>query len=517
MQGLPRVLAMFDSDQTSDSYGYGDRYHWAWGLVDFGNGTFQGTVHGLARLWKSGLWPYATGKEAFLQRIDSLFMGASRLTRRDGSLEEAFPREGSFCVTALVAFDLLVALDQLSDEIDRERKTSWLEVVSPLIEFVVRNDETHGLISNHLSTAVAALIRWDEMTEGDKSALSKADLLLERILQNQSSEGWFKEYEGADPGYQSLCTHYLADVHLMRKDLGLIEPLTSSIRFLWHFANPDGSFGGHYGSRSTRFYYPSGILALANEIPEARALSVFLSDSIASHRVVSLSSIDEPNLTPMFNSYCWAAVLAHETDIDQAEQIKDYVVPCESEESFRKDFPQAGMVLDRGADHYTIVNYRKGGVVQHYVGRELRLLDTGVVFENANKRLGSTQHFDENLEFQLNEDKVEIINQVVEMPKKLTTPFMFWVLRFFCLTVFRCSSIREFTKRFLVKYLITNPKKWPVWNQRTISFGYEMQVEDKHEEVTGFVKTDPKHPFVPIHMASKGYWQINDERSKNGP
>jgi hypothetical protein len=69
-------------------------------------------------------------------------------------------------VTALVAFDLLVAVDQLSDEIDRERKRSWLEVVSPLIDFVVRNDETHALISNHLSTAVAALIRWDKMTEG---------------------------------------------------------------------------------------------------------------------------------------------------------------------------------------------------------------------------------------------------------------------------------------------------------------------------------------------------------------
>ena len=81
------------------------------------------------------------------------------------------------------------------------------------------------------------------------SAFSKADLLLERILKNQSSEGWFSEYEGADPGYQSLCTHYLADVHLIRRDLGLLQPLTSSIRFLWHFANPDGSFGGHYGSR----------------------------------------------------------------------------------------------------------------------------------------------------------------------------------------------------------------------------------------------------------------------------
>jgi hypothetical protein len=62
-----------------------------------------------------------------------------------------------------------------------------------------------------------------------------------------------------------------------------------------------------------------------------------------------------------------------------------------------------------------------------------------------------------------------------------------------------------------VKYLITNPKKWPVWNQRIISFGHELEVEDKHEEVTGFVKMNPKHPFVPIHMASKGYWQIQDE------
>ena len=198
-------------------------------------------------------------------------------------------------------------------------------------------------------------------------------MLLERILQNQSSEGWFKEYEGADPGYQSLCTHYLAGAHLIRKDMGLIEPLTNSIRFLWHFANPDGSFGGHYGSRSTRFYYPSGIVALANEIPEAGALSVFLSDSIASQRVVSLSSIDEPNLTPMFNSYCWAAVLAQEAGNEQTEQIRDYA-SYNSEEIFRKDFPQAGMVLDRGADHYTVVNYRKGGVIQHYVGRELRIL-----------------------------------------------------------------------------------------------------------------------------------------------
>ena len=46
-KNLPRLLSLFDNDPSSKSYGLGDRYHWAWGLIDFANGTFQGAVHGL--------------------------------------------------------------------------------------------------------------------------------------------------------------------------------------------------------------------------------------------------------------------------------------------------------------------------------------------------------------------------------------------------------------------------------------------------------------------------------------
>ena len=38
---LPRILSLIDRDPTNASYGMGDRYHWAWGLIDFGNGTFK--------------------------------------------------------------------------------------------------------------------------------------------------------------------------------------------------------------------------------------------------------------------------------------------------------------------------------------------------------------------------------------------------------------------------------------------------------------------------------------------
>ena len=49
------------------------------------------------------------------------------------------------------------------------------------------------------------------------------------------------------------------------------------------------------------------MLALSGEIAEADALARFMEMSIADQKVVTLSAMDEPNLIPMFNSYCLSA------------------------------------------------------------------------------------------------------------------------------------------------------------------------------------------------------------------
>ena len=513
VKNLPRILSLIDNDKTSCGYGLGDRYYWAWGLTDFGNGTFQGIANGLAQLWVSGLWPFETSFNAFAERIDSLFLGAKKLTRKNGSLEEAFPNEGSYCVTALVAFDLLVTIDLLDQLIDQKKKQEWISIVEPLVRFLIKNDETHAFISNHLATAAAALFRWYDLTDQESGASTKAELLVSRILKNQSKEGWFKEYEGADPGYQTLCTYYLADLHLKQKHLKLLDPLAKSLQFLWHFAHPDGSFGGYYGSRSTRFYNPAGILALGEEIPEARALSSFMIRSIKESRVVTLSCMDEPNLVPMFNSFAWSASLVKKFSANKESFPKDLNLPCNDRNPLREDFSHAGLLVDRGAEYYSIINYKKGGVVQHFVDHKLELVDTGVVFKSSQGKFGSNQNFDPNLTYEMNENKVEIHNQVTEMPKQLPSCLQFLLLRICCFTIFRSSLIRELTKRFLVKYLITKPKKWPFWNEREIILGKSLEIQDKHQEVKGFTKLENSKPFVAIHMASKGYWQIQDEVS----
>ena len=68
---LPRLLGGFDRNRASPTFGVADRLYWAWGVLDFPNATFQGAVHGMARLWAHGLWPYATGPAQFVDRLDS--------------------------------------------------------------------------------------------------------------------------------------------------------------------------------------------------------------------------------------------------------------------------------------------------------------------------------------------------------------------------------------------------------------------------------------------------------------
>jgi hypothetical protein len=500
---LPRLLALYDSDITSPSYGMGDRYHWAWGLIDFGNGSYQGAANGLAHLWKNKLWKYPTDKEVFYKRIDSFFTAARTLTYNDGSLEEAFPHEGSYCVTALVAFDLLCAVELLQDEVPENVYRNWLDIIAPLIEYLITADETHALISNHLATAVAALVRWEKQTGEDKGE-GKAKELMERILNNQSVEGWFKEYDGADPGYQTLCTYYLADVHLNRPDYKLLQPLRKSIQFLWYFSHPDGSFGGIYGSRNTRFYFPAGLELLADEIPEAKVLAVYMRESIMRNTVVGLNSMDESNLIPMFNAYCRAAAVYKPTTDEVLPTL-----PFQQSQSIA--FPQTGIVIDAGPRHYTIINLNKGGVVMHFKDGRNALYDVGVAVKKPSGKLGSTQTFTTENIVNIANKEITVKAAIRPMPKQLPSPFQFVLIRMLGMTIFRFPTLREWFKRILVRLLITKKSKWPASNTRKIELGYDLVINDHLTSLKGYTVLQNAGSFISIHMASQGYWQIQDE------
>jgi len=503
---LPRLLALYNRDQTSPTYGQGDRYRWAWKLIDFGNGTFQGAAHGLARLLVNDLLPEYVSKTSILASIDAMFHGADTLRRSNGSMEEAFPYESSFCVTALVAYDLLTCIELLEAQLTTEQRAHYFEIIRPMIVFLHHADETHAFISNHLATAAVALYKWNALTgEQDEKRGSE---ILNRILKAQSKEGWFREYEGADPGYQTLCTYYLADLHRLRPDLLLHEPLQRSLQFLWHFAHPDGSFGGFYGSRNTRFYYPAGIEYLAKEIPEAKTLAAFMRDSIIRQTTVTLDVMDEPNLIPMFNAYCWAATIEQEI-----QNNTNMILPALSRETWRKEFPKAGLIIVRGNKHYTVVSWHKGGVCYHFQGNKASI-NAGVVAKDKQGRYYSTQAYQDNNEISVNDDKIIICSHLVLMHKQLPSPLQLIILRVLNITLMRHKRVGNWIKNALVRLLITNNKVSSAINQRTISFGKQCEIVDEWVKNDGKLQGIPvNNHFSAIHMASQGYWQRQDTLS----
>ena len=500
---LPRVLGGFDRSPLSPTFGLGDRFHWAWGLIDFPNATFQSVVNGMARLWTSGLWPFRTDPARFVDRIDAAIGALATCSASDGTLSEAFPGEGSWCVTALAAFDVLVAIDLLRSDVGDEVADRWLDVVEPFARVVRTTDETHAFITNHRATGAAALHRWADST-GCVDSRRAADRIVDQILERQHAEGWYLEYQGADPGYQTLATYYLADILDRRDDTTLRRSLVRSVEFLRHFAHPDGSFGGVYGSRNTRFFVPAGIHVLARDSPDAQALAIEMASSVRARTVVTLDAMDPQNLPPLFNAYCWAATLP--------VPASSTVLPAFDGAPTRVELPGAGLLIDRGPRHYTVIGTKKGGVVQHYVDRRESIIDCGPLYRRRNA-IGSPQSHDDQATWRVEGSIVTVDAEVRSIADDVPKPWQFAALRLASISVLRVRSLREWMKRRLVKRLITGPKRWRVRNVRTIHLGVDLRISDVAQPGQDLTQVSGRPRFTAIHMASQGYWQVQDEQS----
>lgn len=510
---LPRLLALFDVDPISPTRGMGDRFRWAWKLIDFGNATFQGAAHGLARLVYAGLLPEWVHEEKILELIDAIFDGTRKLIYSDGSLEEAFPYERSFCVTALVAYDLLSCVSLLGEKIDGQKSVEYIEIIRPLIRFLRKSDETHGIISNHLATAAAALFKWAQVTQEKNE--NREFAILDRIFSHQSPEGWYQEYEGADPGYMSLALCYIADIYQMHPTDKLRDSLNKAVDFLTYCVHPDGSFGGHYGSRNTRFYYPAGIAMLAPDFDQADRLHEFMRQSVNNMTCVTLLSMDEPNLIPMFNAYVRAAQMDNLEKTNNTFK-RDKNLPFNSLVSFEKHFNDAGLLVVNRPNYYALFALFKGGIGSVFYKNGNVHHVPGAALMDKKKRLYCNQLYCSENIITIGSNFIEITSEFNKINNSLPMPWQMIVLRLLNLTVMRFRFFSELIKVMLVKMLITGHKSLGIFNKRRLVFGETVTVEDSLEgpqtkiKKLKLVKID--QPFRSIHMASSGYWQKQDTR-----
>ena len=494
------LLGEINRDPTSSSYGCFDRRYWAWKLTDFPEATFQRNLSGLS--WYLHQLRDENQGQFLVEVIKSGLKFTLKVQHPDGSFDQAYPHEHSFGATGFLLPDLINAFLEIRSECGELEIESIAGGLRDAADFLVRSSEQHSLISNHLAGAALGLFKAGELFQENRY-FEKARSTLSRILKSQSHEGWFPEYGGADPGYQTLCMHYLAQIYKLEPSAELKLALERSLDFLKYFAHPDGTFGGEYGSRRTEIYYPGGIALMADEFSDAAGLHDFMRTSIEAGNTVALADIDMGNTAPLLNSYILAA--------DQKILKRKISALPFQVNSQNKDFPKAGIAIRSRQNYFLLLGASNGGVLKIFDKQSGRLLldDCGVFGVTKGGKKITTQSTQIKNLLQTSDDKLECNSSFYPIKDSLPNPLNYLALRLLNLTLMRIGFLNELMKKLMVRLLVKNESNLNL--SRTRKIALSRQAVDVTDTFTNpgqvqLQKLSQGFKFTSIHMASARYF-----------
>lgn len=501
---IPRTLGLMDREVYSPTRGCLDRTYWAWKFTDFPGSRFQ---EGLCVLGYAFATPLAGSEvhqnERLLEWIGAGFDFWSRIQRRAGDFDEAYPLERSLAATAFTSFYLAEAFRFAGDALLKHRQDAFRKSLGKAAAWLCHNDEHHGFLSNHLAAAAAALVNAGQLL-GEERFQRRADYFLARILDHQSPEGWYDEYGGADPGYQTHGTFYLARIHELTGDERLPDSIRRSIAFLQRFIHPDLSLGGLYASRNTQTYYPAAFEMLAANMPEAAWVAETMRPAVRSLRAAGQRSVDRYNYFPLLNNY----VFAHRAAA--ARETQPETKPPEHPTGLTW-FEGAGIGIVEQPRYRAYIGASKGGVIKVFdkQTRTLPFFDAGYLGRLVTGKLVSTQWIDDQRPIRTEDHAIEIEGRFHIIGKPVMKPWRFIAFRLFSLTTGHFPLIARWMKSILVKALIYRSKTLDLRFTRRIEFDADgVAVHDNIEgpDATRIAELRAGAWFATIHMGSSRYF-----------
>lgn len=510
IEQAPRALSMMDREALSPTAGCCDRTYWAWKFVDFPGARFQEALCALSFLYSNPLEQspyYRSGR--LLEWIGNGLRFWSAIQHRDGSFDEAYPYERSLAATAFTTFYVGEALEFLGDDLPPDLRANVRKTMIAAGRWLVRNDETHGFLSNHLAAAAAALYHVYRVT-GDETLERRGRYFLDKILDRQSVEGWYDEYGGADPGYQTHGSFYLARYWHLSGDERLAQSLGHSMNFLAHFVHPDGSLGGEYASRNTQTYYPAAFEIMAARQPAAAWIAQTMRPSLLNGAAAGLRCVDAYNYFPCLNNLVFAYLAcASRGGCDTIKAEEPTSQPAMAW------FPEAGIVRIRRNLYDAYIGTAKGGVVKVFErsSRKLVYSDCGYIGRLRNGRVLSSQYLDHRRAVKVEPGRVEVEGSFFEVSRPTMDPVRFVAFRLFTLTLGRAASLGRWLKARLVKTLIYRKRVLSIRLRRTIEFDEaSVNICDHLSGPDGgrVESMQRGHLFTTIHMGSSRYF-INNE------
>jgi hypothetical protein len=465
---IPKILTLQDRNPHSPTYGCFDRNYWHYKIIDFPSGMAAEFVWPLALVYSLPLPENPYYQQAALREwIAAGLRYMARSAHKDGSCDDYFPFEKA---AGAAAFSLLASLEAYT--ILGLNDSELLEFFTLRADWLAHHHES-GRLTNHAALIVLCLEKAGRLLDTDRWDALKAKRLA-TVLEWQNEEGWFQEYEGADPGYHTLTVGILSQVHELTPSHELRAAIEKGVKFATEFIHPDGSFGGEYTSRNTYNFFPHGFEIAGSWLPQALAINdQFLAGL---ERGLGACYADDHIL----GHHCWSYLLAWNHWVISRP-------PVPPRPTGRVYFKNAGLLIDRrdGCELYLALN--KGGVFKLWRGGQLVLSDTqlSVHLEEGKKFRTAVAHMVGRSTVKLDGHAITIDGRLGWAKAARMTTFKLIVLRMIMFTVGRFFP--DLIRKLLQKMLITGKKPAPFEFRRTLSWSEgKLRVADQLEARKGW-------------------------------
>ena len=488
---LPHLTHLVDRNPYSPTYGCFDREYWHYRTLDFPCGMSQEFVLPFALLYKNA-YPgnLYQGWDRLREVAEAGIRFAVTGSHRDGTCDDYFPWEQAMGALVFSTYACTEAYQILGLQDDR-----LVEFFRKRGDHLALHNET-GRLTNHQAFAALAAYNIYQVTGDDKYRRVAEDRTALALSWQHPEEGWFQEYEGADPGYHTCTIAFLAKLYQKNRDESLLKPLLKAVEFAWHFMHPDGSYGGEYGSRNTYHFYPHGFEVLApHSVKAGQIADQFLRGAARGKRY---HNDDDRMCCHLVYDWLQAYEAYHPVRPE----------PINARPDFSVWMPDAGLAVVKTPAYYAVANLRKGGVFKAFTAEHCIASDTGLIGETDDGQVVVSHLMDEQHEVEADTRRrvYRVEGALSRRQRKLSSPVKVIVFRMVNLTI---SRFFPNLVRSLVQKLLITGKNRTRWRfKRTLEFGSDrIRVRDRFFEAVPFKRLSAGSDATSIYVANSNVYQ----------
>jgi hypothetical protein len=464
---VSRALSMQNRTTLSSTYGCFDKNFWHFKtLIDFPCASYQQAVLGLSKLYAIPSEHNAYYRQPVIgEAVKAGLLYWSKIQNEDGSFNEYFQNDRSFCPTAFTTHAVAQAYCLTEDLFEKQETERIHMAISRSAHWLAKHDNPG--VQNQMIASMLALY-WAGRVTDDLALGQVFQKRRDEILRSQHEEGWFPEYGGADVGYSfkalDLFSHYLSEevddeVYKAAERLG---------NFVIHFVHPDGTCGGDYGSRCTQHCFPYGIEFMALKgAAFAKAFVGPVRKGISEGGGITPDIVDDKYAIYFYLASYVQSMLSFTSIVDREEASVGLKLGT-------KLFESAGILRVEWGETQAWIGVHRNGVCRVFQGKELVYSDTGYLLRLSDGTLAATQCEDR---------QSEIVHGPREEGYRVRTtgrvgfvddsfPLTRWIVPFklFCKTVLRFSRVAYWFHERLKRNRIGEQKHLPISIEREFRF-----------------------------------------------